>query len=414
MLAASALAAIALLSGCKSNSVSSSPAPGSPLSQQELPTTDGATAIGNLNGQIASFEKAENGADYAAQLVALLSMRGQYLGRLCDYDRADELAERLVRDRPKSGRAYLVRAGTRSTFHRFAEAEADLDRAARLGERPDALAAPRATLLQATGRYDEALALRRAVSARGPDIVGLAAEAALLGEMGDVDGAERRFIEAQHHHPDVAAFPVAWLYFQEGLLWERAGNLPRARRLYEASLARLDGYAPATAHLAGVEAATGARDRAVALLAPLVEKSDDPEYPGQLAALLREAGRAAEADALRDRARARYDDLLARHRAAFADHAARFFLGDGADPARALALAVENANARRTRDAQTLLLEAALAAGSTAVGCEAADAAISGCGARCDAHLRVLASRAYSACGRPDRAAAELAAAGAK
>jgi hypothetical protein len=47
--------------------------------------------------------------------------------------------------------------------------------------------------------------------------------------------------------------------------------------------------------------------------------------------------------------------LLARHRAAFLDHAARFWLGPGADPMRAAGLAEENAALRPTAEARALL-----------------------------------------------------------
>ncbi len=393
----------------------SSPA-GSPLSQAELPTTDGAIAVGNLNGQINSVERAiaerdarkEPAGEFVAKAVALLSMRGQFLGRLADYDRADALADRQVREAPKDARAYLLRAGIRSTLHRFADAEADLRTAEKLGLPAAALAAQRATIAQATGRLDEALALRKQIVAAQADIQTMGAEAALLGEVGDLDGAEKLFIEAQHHFSDVAAFPVAWLYLQEGLMWQRAGRLPRARELLEAAVARLPAYAPAASHLAGVLDATGERARAVALLRPIADASDDPEYAGQLADLLRSDGKTAEASALRARAAARYDELLARHPEAFADHAARFFLAGG-DAKRALALAEKNLAARKSPDAFSLAIEAALAAADPARACSAADGALAARAFR-TSHLHVVAWKAYSACGRKDKADAELAA----
>jgi hypothetical protein len=55
-------------------------------------------------------------------LVDLLLLRGQVLGLIADYERADELADVLVRDAPDDGTAWLARARTRATFHRFPEA----------------------------------------------------------------------------------------------------------------------------------------------------------------------------------------------------------------------------------------------------------------------------------------------------
>src|SRR5262249_36762800 len=93
--------------------------------------------------------------------------------------------------------------------------------------------------------------------------------------------------------------------------------------------------------------------------------SDDPEYLGQLSSLYAALGRDVEADRLRREAEARYAELLARHRAAFADHAARFWLGPGHDPERALALAQENAALRPTTDARLLYLRARVAAAAS-------------------------------------------------
>lgn len=405
--------------------------PISPLPQSELPTTDGTIALGNLQGQIAGYEKnyaaGAHSPSLVTGLIAVLGTRGQYLGTLDDYDRCEALGEELVKLRPADPESYLYRAGTRSTLHRFADAEKDLDQAVKLGAKGPRVDGLRGAILQATGRLDEALALRHAAAAMKPDITTLGLEAAVLGELGRTDEAERLFIEAQHHFRDVAPFPVAWLYFQQGLMWERHGTLSRARELYQASHERLPAYAPAAAHLAGVLAAEGEREQAQALLRPLLLTSTDPEYPGQLSSLLREsrdAARAAEAEALRARATRRYEELLARHPSAFADHAARFYLAAGADPKRALALARDNLKLRPTVDAHQLVLDAALLADTPLSACEAADEALKACGrptlgeggatySRCGAHLHVLAARAYASCKRPEAATAELAAAAA-
>jgi hypothetical protein len=52
----------------------------------------------------------------------------------------------------------------------------------------------------------------------------------------------------------------------------------------------------------------------------------------QLAHILGNAGQTEEAQTWRGKAEARYDELLARHQEAFADHAAEFWLTIGGDP----------------------------------------------------------------------------------
>jgi hypothetical protein len=97
-------------------------------------------------------------------------------------------------------------------------------------------------------------------------------------------------------------------------------------------------------------------DVVVGLMAAIT--SDDLDYAAQLARILSKAGRVAEARQWRAQAAARYDELLARHPEAFADHAAEFWLQAGADPHRALSLATRNVEVRPTPRAHELLSRA--------------------------------------------------------
>ncbi len=380
--------------------VGAAPAPRAPLTLSQLSTTAGMLALSNLQGQI---EGEEHLAIYRpltvkqqAGIIDLVSMRGQFLGHLADYERAADLAAELVRDDPNDGAAFLARAKTLATFHEFAAALHDLDHAARLGLAGAQLTRLRAAILQATGRYDEALTIRRADADARPDIGTIGAEASLYAERGDVDEAERLFNEAPHHYRDVSPFPVVWLYFQQGLMWMREGDLARARELFAAAHERLPDYAAAEGHRAEVEAALGNRKRAIALLEPLAATSDDPDYAAQLARILLDDGQVEEAGRWRAVAVQAYDALTRQHPLAFADHAAEFWLAAGSDPVKALGFALRNRDNRPTARAYELVLQAALASGHTAIVCEAA------AHTRTLPHqwprLRALTSRASTAC----------------
>ena len=94
-----------------------------------------------------------------------------------------------MRDAPDDGAAWLARARTRATIHRFREALADLDAAGRHGVDRAALEAERAAILQAVGCYNEALVLRRNAEQRRPDFTALGALAVLqAGERGGQGG----------------------------------------------------------------------------------------------------------------------------------------------------------------------------------------------------------------------------------
>jgi tetratricopeptide (TPR) repeat protein len=344
-----------------------------PLSQIELRTTDGAIALGNLQAQIDGERRLAADRPLTlkqrAGIAELIAMRGQFLGRVADYELAEAQADAMVRDAPSDGLALLARARARSTFHRFGDALRDLDEAERLGFRSRRIESLRAAIFQATGRYDEALAVRQRMAQTRPDIDALGAEAAVHADRGDIAEAERLFTEAPHHYRDVSPFPVAWLYFQQGLMWMREGQFERAREFFEAAHTRLPAYAAAQGHLGEVEAAMGHTTRAIELLRPLAMNSDDPDYAAQLARIL---GGTEEAQRWRDVAAARYDELIARHPEAFADHAAEFWMSAGGDAKKALTLAQRNLDVRRTRRAYELVLQAALACGEQPAACDAA------------------------------------------
>jgi tetratricopeptide (TPR) repeat protein len=331
-------------------------------------------------------------------MAEFLGMRAQFLGRIADYERAETLSQQLVADAPLDPASFLARAGALSALHRFPAALADLDEAARLGLEGDRVDSLRAAIFQALGRYDDALVIRRRIAAARPDITSLSAEAVLYADTGQIDEAARLFAEAPSRYRDVSPFPIAWLYYQEGVMWAREGKLERGRELFAAATERLPAYAAAQGQLAQVEAALGRREHAIALLRPLTAVSDDPDYPAQLSRFLNAIGQPEEATRWYESARTRYADLLARHPEAFADHAADFWLNVGGDPEMALVLAERNLEIRHTPRAYELVMLAGLAAHKPAVACDAADHT------RNLSHtwprLRDLVARSSAACGR--------------
>ncbi|HET9325487.1 MAG TPA: hypothetical protein VFQ05_01815 [Candidatus Eisenbacteria bacterium] len=327
----------------------------------EIRTTDATIALFNLQKQIERLEQQSTPgmtSHLGGELVDRLLLRGQMLGSIADYERASAIGERLGQEAFADGLSFMVRARTRATMHRFKEALDDLDAAERCGHPVEALAVERAAIDQAVGRYDEALALRRDALERRADFESLAGLAVLEAERGVVSEAERLFDESRARFRGVSPFGLAQLDFQRGHLWHGQREWNRARPWYESAVRRVPGYAAAENHLAEIEAAMGERESAMVRLRRLTETSDDPDHAAQLCQLLKQAGRLEESQWWRAQAAARYDELIARHPAAFADHAAAFWLGAGAEPRRALPLARLNAEIRPTPRAQRLLARA--------------------------------------------------------
>jgi tetratricopeptide (TPR) repeat protein len=372
-----ALALVATAPACKGNGgINATDAGHSGAAEASLPpiarTTDGAIAIGNLDAVVAGQEKrvvaAPGDATLRAGLVELLLTRGQYVGSIADYERASELAEALVLEAPKNAEAWKARASTNATWHRFDAALADLDAAERAGASSKSLKGARSSIFAALGKLDEAFAMAPSDGDLAGESLALASRGLLEGSLGRVPDSDGDLAAARTRYRDVSPLPLAWMDAMQAAQCEKRGDRVRAHAFYTRAVRMLPLYATAAAHLATYETA----ERAVAILSPVAERSDDPEVLAELGDALRRVGRADESQTTIGRARARYDALMAKHPEAFADHAARFWLGVGGEPARALPLAASNAELRPTDEAVSLWLEAAQAARDERASCEAA------------------------------------------
>ena len=331
----------------------------------ELPVTDGCIALLNLQAQIDGPEPdvrlSHATVESRVGLIDLITLRGLILGHIADYQRADEMAEQLVHDAATDGTAFVARARTRAVFHRFTDALDDIDRAERLGLNAETTNGDRAAIFQALGRYDEALAIRKEAADRRDNFENVAALVGLYSEIGEIDAAERFYPESRRRYRGVSPFPLALLDFQLGLMWMNKGRLDNARTSFDAARRRVPAYALAQGHLAEVEAELGQTESAVARLSSLAISSDDPDYAAQLARILADAGRDQESRHWSRLAAGRYDELVASHPEAFADHAAEFWLAVGANPDKALPLARMNLEIRKTPRAYDLLARAVAA-----------------------------------------------------
>lgn len=323
-------------------------------------TTSASIALGNLDADIAERRRRDDAAPEARlRLVELLLARSQYLGGVGDLEVADELSTRAIDEAPSRFEARLARALAHAALHRFDLAEAELDRASEVGAPGARVREVRVSLHLARGRYDEAARLNALDDAehdrRGA--LDLATSAVIAARLLRHDQSERLFERASAQLRDVAPFPVAWIAFQHALVLEARGEDARAKELYAEACEVLPPYAHAAVHLAANELP----ERALARLDQLRSTEEDPDVLAALADAHRRAGHGADAERLNAQARARYAELVRRHAEAFGDHAARFYLGPGADPASALALAREDARRRSTEDALDLWMAAGAA-----------------------------------------------------
>ena len=207
------------------------------------------------------------------ELVELRLLRGQFLARVSDYERAAWLAGEWAA-RASAADSFLARARTSAALHRFAAAQADLIRAAEQGGDPDAIDAARAAILQAIGQYEEALRIRRRLVRLRADVTAIGAEASAAGRAGPGGGGGAALPRRARGVPRRVAVParLARVPGGAGCGCGWASSTGRASGL-AAAHERVPAYVAATGHLGEVEAALGRTDRAVALLTSAAEGS---------------------------------------------------------------------------------------------------------------------------------------------
>ena len=382
------------------------PSPGTEIA---LPKTTAPTlAVANLERRISSLQRAFDRDSarvaLAQELVPLVLVRARTLGVYDDFERATKLAQRYVDARPRLPAAYLTRARAHAAVHRFQAALSDLDKTRELSGQTNIDHEVRATVLQALGAYDDALALRTQLADIRPNLQSLGALAALQAEMGLREAAEANFQRALSRPGAGDPFAVSWIGFQYGRMFEEAGQLTRARALYRQAHARMPRYVALVSHLAATVRSTGDAESAAALLRDALAHGDEPELLGSLAEIARARGDHATATDLLARARAGFVDLLDRFPDAFADHGARHFLRVDPDPERAAQLARHNLTVRQTPSAHVLAMETALAASQPEYACQVAESGIRLPYAT--DRLRFQAWRAFTSCGQEERASA--------
>lgn len=323
--------------------------------------TSGRIAVANLSTLIDSLAHRHVKRGSFENLLALsklLFLRGDLLGRIVDHDRAQLVAKKAVAWSPGMGSTLYIRARLAGRFHWFEEANELLDQALAAGHQRQEIDVERAALLQATGRYSEALVLRERLAKDDPGIHTIGALASLLAEMDQWAAAENCYATALDADDGLSPLPCSQLLFEWGVSAMRRGDLDRAEAIFVELSAILPQHVPGQGHRAEVALARGHLELAAALIMPLLETSDDPEYRAIYAEILAARGDNSEAASEAERAAKAYEVLLARRPEAYADHAAAFFMGVGNRPQLAVDLASANRQLRDTPRSRNLLAKA--------------------------------------------------------
>jgi tetratricopeptide (TPR) repeat protein len=318
-------------------------------------TTDGDIAGINLESARARswgrfFEDPQrNGAAESLLGHELLTL--QFLGDLSALARLEFLATERAKVDAKSARSALIQAQVASSTHRFADARHYLAQAKSCGASREDVQCLALNIDQACGaNLDKVLDARRQIANQFNRREDLVALAALLADMAEVDDADRAYRRALMGYQDVSPFPLAWVYFQLGVLWGELAPRPNfslAAEWYRRAIDILPRYVKARVHLAEIYSSDGRWSDAEALLRSIIAVGD-PEVHWRLADVLAAQAKYDEAEVQMEIARSGFECHLERHLLAFADHGAEFYAAGGNDKNRALRLALVNVANRPT------------------------------------------------------------------
>ena len=314
----------------------------------------------------------------AAQLIDEEYRRSHFLGDSSALDRLLALSETLLRQGAASAETYLLAAQIASLVHQFDQAKLYLVQAKALGADAQSLVRQQLSIDHATGdNWQRVRETRLSLSEQTPSLQNLVALGALYAEMGLYQEAENAYLSAITQDREHSPFSLAWACFQLGVLFGETlaqADPSAAQYWYEKAMAYLPAYTHARVHLAELHLDAGRFDSALKLLQP-IKDSADPEVSWRLAQLYDQTGQAHEASHHLARTQHIFEQLLTHHELAFADHAVDFYLEEGADPDKALRLALLNLDNRATLRAFELSYEAAQAARQTPLAQTLADRA---------------------------------------
>ena len=313
----------------------------------------------NVDALIAANPSSPNERD---ELIKMLLQRAELMGRPSDLVKADELTKSWGEN------VHFARAMVLAATKRYEAAIAELDRAQ---STPKTLTNKlRFEILINHGEYEEARAMQPApIDSEDPDTI---ANAGFLAHRMQKKDDTRRFLALALQRAEEVADPLlyAWICFQQGMMYTLAGDDMTAESWFGSAVNQVPQYAHAAVHLAPSQQP----NVALAALEAIAKTSDDPEVAHARALVLERLGKKEDAQKLLAEAAKGYDAILAKLPETYSDHAARFYLGAGNQPAKALELARANAKVRPTEDADDLWMAAAAGAKQPAEACTAAHA----------------------------------------
>jgi tetratricopeptide (TPR) repeat protein len=290
-------------------------------------------------------------------------------GNESDFKAVRQTITGVLRDFGPKEDICLLKANLDGRFHCLEEVKEDLRLCPALAARH----AGRSILADVDfqeGRYEQARLALETLIQENRTWDDLARLAHWKGKMGQPDEADRLYEEAEEDLTAKELRSFAWLELQRGALAIFRGRCAKARGHYQRAAASFPGHWHTDEHLAGLLAAEGNLDEALALLRSVVERAPKPELKQALGELLAFMGRTEEARRWLDAAEAAFLASAQEGAVHYYHHLADFYADAGGQPAEAVKWARKDAALRSNFSTQSALAWALFQNGEVAEGLE--------------------------------------------
>jgi len=332
---------------------------------------------------------------YAYRLYHRASLTENY----CEFEAVETAIDDAIRRISLWPDLCLLKAHLDFKLHRLAKARQDLEMVRGPADFPQGRAL-KADLDLQEGRYEDARRGYESVIKENPTWDNLARLAYFKAKMGDVEGAEQLYVEAQEEITAKQMRSYAWVEMQRGLLDLAHGRFDDAGAHYERAGAAYSGYWLIDQHIARLLGTQGRYARAVALYEEIVARVPRPDLHQALGDLYVSMGEPDKARSWHEKALAAYLESAESGDVRYLHHLTDFYSDVREDGAEAVKWARKDLDLRPNYSTQAALAWALYRAGQLAKALDLMHMALSS-GVR-DARLFVIAAEIHQASGRTE------------
>ena len=338
-------------------------------------------------------------AGKATKFAYRLYHRASLTGNFAELEAVESAIDDAIRQIGPWADLCLLKANLDFKLHRLVDARHDLEMVPKLAYSPQARALSADLDLQ-EGRYEDARKGYEAVIKANRTWDNLVRLAYLRARMGEVEGAERLYIEAEDEITAKEMRSYAWVELQRGLLELAHGRYESAWAYYERANEAYSGYWLVDQHIAELLGAQGKFDEAVALYERVIVRVPRPEFQQALGDLYVSMGEPARARPWHEKALAAYLESVQRGDVHYLHHLADFYAAVREDGGEAVRWARKDLELRQNFSTQAALAWALYRDGRFAEALDAMHKALSS-GVR-DAKLFFQAAMIHLAAGRTE------------